>query len=92
MAVLIPTDPPCERFDDPTVVQVLHLMNSPELHQKVTSDKGRPAQLASSDLSVDEVVQELYLAVYNRPPATDELDVGRRSFAREGVAPGMARI
>lgn len=79
-------DPPCERFDDPTVVQVLHLMNSPELHQKVTSDKGRPAQLASSDLSVDEVVQELYLAVYNRPPATDELDVGRQIFAREGVS------
>ncbi|MCA9223444.1 MAG: DUF1553 domain-containing protein, partial [Planctomycetales bacterium] len=78
-------DPPCERFDDPTVVQVLHLMNSPELHQKVTSDKGRPAQLASSDLSVDQVVQELYLAVYNRPPATDELDVGRQIFAREGV-------
>ncbi len=31
-------DPPCERADDTTVTQALHLMNAPALHAKVTSD------------------------------------------------------
>ena len=31
-------DPPCERTGDTTMVQALHLMNSPELHHKVTND------------------------------------------------------
>ena len=36
-------DPPCERTTDTTVVQALHLMNSPNLYRKVTSDDGRCA-------------------------------------------------
>ena len=39
-------DPPCERTSDTSVVQALHLMNSPDLHKKVTSDAGRAARLA----------------------------------------------
>ena len=34
-------DPPCERTTDTTVVQALHLMNSPNLHRKVT-ERRRP--------------------------------------------------
>ena len=41
-------DPPCERTGDTTVVQALHLMNSQKLAAKITSDKGRAAQLAAS--------------------------------------------
>src|SRR5205823_5022290 len=40
-------DPPCERTSDTTVVQALHLMNAPNLHAKVTSEKGRAARLAA---------------------------------------------
>ena len=65
-------DPPCERTPDTTVVQALHLMNSPNVQRKVTSDTGRAATLAASKQTPAEVVDELYLLVYSRLPDTDE--------------------
>ena len=66
-------DPPYERTSDTTVVQALHLMNAPALHKKVTADSGRAAQLAASERAPAEIVEELYLATYNRFPEPDEL-------------------
>ncbi|MBX3413545.1 MAG: DUF1549 domain-containing protein [Pirellulales bacterium] len=65
-------DPPCERQADSTVVQTLHLMNAPRIHEKVTSDNGRAAKLAASDLPADQIVEELYLAIYSRLPSDEE--------------------
>ena len=65
-------DPPCERIGDPTVVQALHLMNAEHLHDKVTSDTGRAAELAASERSVSGIVEELYLATYSRYPTEQE--------------------
>jgi hypothetical protein len=65
-------DPPCERVDDTSVVQALHLMNAPALHAKVTSDAGRAARLAASGKSNEEIIEELYLLTYGRLPAYDE--------------------
>lgn len=76
-------DPPCERTSDTTVVQALHLMNSPKLHAKVTSDEGRAAVLAASKKTPAEIVDELYLLVYCRFPADVERKNGLRYF--EGV-------
>jgi hypothetical protein len=78
-------DPPCERTSDTTVTQTLHLMNAPQLHERVTSKQGRAVQLATSDLSVDQVVEEIYLLVYSRLPDEEEREIGRRVFAEEGV-------
>ncbi|MCO6453970.1 MAG: DUF1549 domain-containing protein [Pirellulaceae bacterium] len=74
-------DPPCERTGEATVTQTLHLMNAPQLHAKVTSDKGRAAALASSDLPVDEIAEELYLRIYGRLPDDEEREVVRQIFA-----------
>jgi len=65
-------DPPCERTADSTVVQTLHLMNAPRMHEKVTSDAGRAAKLAASDLPSEQIVEELYLAIYARMPSDEE--------------------
>jgi hypothetical protein len=67
-------DPPCERTSDTTVTQALHLMNSPEVHQKITDGKSRAAQLAESDRSDAEIVEEIYLWVYSRVPHDEELN------------------
>jgi hypothetical protein len=75
-------DPPCERTPDTSVVQALHLMNSPELHRKITADSGRAAKLAASEKSPDEIVEELYLRIYNRYPANGERALGREILAR----------
>jgi hypothetical protein len=73
-------DPPCERAADTTVVQALHLMNSPRLHGKITSDSGRAASLAASDWPVERLVRELYLIVYARFPTEEELKICTRLF------------
>lgn len=66
-------DPPCERIPETTVVQALHLMNSPGLNRKVTANEGRAAKLAASKKNPKELVEELYLLVYSRYPRPDEL-------------------
>ncbi len=78
-------DPPCERTDDTTVVQALHLMNSRNLARKVTSDDGRAAELAESDKTPDEIVEELYLSVYARLPDLEERRIGRELFESDGA-------
>ena len=66
-------DPPCERTSDSTVVQTLHLMNAPQVHQKVVGDEGRAAKLAASDMRPEQIVEELYLATYARLASNEEL-------------------
>jgi len=73
-------DPPCERQPDATVTQALHMMNSSSLHRKVTSDQGRPALLAASDRTPDQIVEELYLRVFARFPDEQEREIGRSLF------------
>jgi hypothetical protein len=74
-------DPPCERTAETTMVQTLHLMNAPNLHNKVTSDDGRAARLTASDKSTDQIVEELYLLVYSRLPTSEERQVGNEWFS-----------
>ncbi|HEX5106541.1 MAG TPA: DUF1549 domain-containing protein, partial [Pirellulaceae bacterium] len=79
-------DPPCERTPDTTVTQTLHLMNAPQLHKRVTSDDSRAAQLAASQLSPDQIVEEIYLLVYSRLPDEAEREIGRGLFAESGTS------
>lgn len=79
-------DPPCERTPETTVTQALHLMNSPDLHDYVTADKGRAAQLAGSTLSNEQIVEELYLLVYGRFPEPEERGIGKNLFASAGMS------
>ncbi len=73
-------DPPCERTTETTVVQALHLMNSPDLHRKVTSDKGTCATLANSAKKPAEIVDELYLLTYCRYPSEGEKQAAIQRF------------
>jgi hypothetical protein len=57
---------------DTTIVQALHLMNSQKLYDKVTSDAGLAATLASGDLKSGKVIEDLYLSVYSRFPTNEE--------------------
>ncbi|QDV37499.1 DUF1549 and DUF1553 domain-containing protein [Tautonia plasticadhaerens] len=73
-------DPPCERMPDTSVTQVLHLMNAPSLHDKITDDDGLAARLADSDLEPDAIVEDIYLRTYCRPPTDDERAVALALF------------
>jgi hypothetical protein len=78
-------DPPCERTSETTVVQALHLMNSPALHRKVTSDTGRCAELAKGPKSAGELVEEVYLLAYSRFPTAAERAAGAKRYEKPGA-------
>jgi hypothetical protein len=74
------------------VTQALHLMNSPDLHRMITSDQGRAARLASDKgkKSPREIVEELYLLVYNRLPTDEERAIGQGVFDEPKTTPRQA--
>jgi hypothetical protein len=61
----------CERTKEPSVAQVLHMLNSIELHAKLSHAGGRIARLANLT-DHDELLDELYLTCYSRFPSDDE--------------------
>ncbi|RUL89400.1 DUF1553 domain-containing protein [Tautonia sociabilis] len=78
-------DPPCERTPDTSVTQVLHLMNAPSLHAKITHEDGLAARLAASDRPPSAIVEELYLLLYCRRPTEEERSVALAVFDEPGV-------
>lgn len=77
-------DPPCERLAESTVTQTLHLMNAPTLHQRLTAEGGRAAQLAASKLTPEQIIEEIYLSIYARLPDDEERKIGLAVFAEAG--------
>lgn len=78
-------DPPCERTSDTAVVQTLHMMNSPRLHQKVTDNKSRVAGLVAANKTAEEIIEELYLLVYARFPTNEEQGALKKLYERGGA-------
>lgn len=62
----------CERTFEPSVAQVLHVLNSPEIHAKLTHAGGRVAHLAATHADNAALVDELYLTFFSRFPADSE--------------------
>jgi len=61
----------CERSQEANLAQSLHLLNSNEVQQKISSGSGRAAQLAGQkERSHDDKIKELYRWVYSREPNT----------------------
>jgi hypothetical protein len=77
------TDAPCERDLRTSVVQALHLMNSQALQAKLANPQGRARLLAASDRPPEEIVTELYLAAFTRPPTSEELAAASARFGSE---------
>jgi hypothetical protein len=77
---------PCEcgRSSDPTMAQALHLMNAPEVEEKVTHAAGRVARLISSRASEERIVEELCLATLGRYPSETHKATARKLFASSG--------
>jgi hypothetical protein len=62
----------CERAKEPSVAQVLHALNSPELHEKLAHAGGRIARLAAGLADDGALADELYLTFYSRFPSETE--------------------
>jgi hypothetical protein len=77
----------CERISEPSVAQVLHLMNAPEIQARLGDPEGRVHGLLRSGRSDDALVEELYLTAYSRRPEEDE----RRTAGAYLKASGRSR-
>ena len=62
----------CERSNEPSISQALHLLNSPEINEKITHRRGVSRQLANSAMSIDDILDEIYLSTLSRYPSADE--------------------
>lgn len=68
----------CERSQDASLAQSLHLFNSEDVQQRLTSDKGLPAELAADKArDFDTKIGDLYFAAYGRAPDATELRLAR---------------
>jgi hypothetical protein len=85
----------CERQADASVAQVLHLLNSPEIHAKVVHDAGTVARLVNTAADDAKIVDELYLTFFSRAPSAAEranalrhlqASAGQRREAAEDLA------
>ena len=62
----------CERTQDSSLAQSLHLLNSKGIQEKLTAAASRPAMLAKDAAPVEDRVRQLFLTAYGRPAAPDE--------------------
>ncbi|HEV3385651.1 MAG TPA: DUF1549 domain-containing protein [Gemmata sp.] len=66
----------CERTREPSVSQVLNLLNSPDIQAKLTHEGGTIARLVREQKDDGKLVEELYLTFFSRMPTAREKDVG----------------
>ncbi|MEO2033643.1 MAG: DUF1549 domain-containing protein [Planctomycetaceae bacterium] len=70
----------CERGNEPSIAQALHLMNSPETVHKIRHRDGVARRLAMSNQSSPEIINELYLTTLSRVPTDEEIALMQQAF------------
>lgn len=67
----------CERSQDASLAQSLHLLNSKDIQAKLSAGNGRAAELANDEQRKDEdKMRELYLWAFSRQPLSNEIVIG----------------
>ena len=62
----------CERSDQPTVVQVLHLLNGDTINDKLSDPRCVVTRWIAVGLTLDEVMDQAYLTALSRFPSAAE--------------------
>jgi len=75
----------CERSNEPSIAQALHLMNAPEIAAKIRARGGTARRLSESKKTPSEIVDELYLATLGRYPRKRERELLLTAFGEDGV-------
>lgn len=73
----------CERVTEPGVAQVLHFLNSPEIHAKLAHERGSVARLVTREKDDGRVVDELYLTAFSRLPSEEEKKIGTEYLKKD---------
>ncbi len=75
----------CERVDSSSLAQSLHLMNSPEMRQKLSVGGGMADQLSKSSEPLVDNIRRLYRSVYARNPSDRELQIATEYLAGDAT-------
>ena len=75
----------CERSNEPSISQALHLMNSEEIMSKIRGKHGTARRLARSTTPPRDVIDELYLGTLSRYPTDKERALMLRVFDEAGA-------
>jgi hypothetical protein len=62
----------CERSNEPSLVQALHLSNGDTINQKLKAPGNRVDKLLQAGLSDARLIEEAYLLTLSRLPTADE--------------------
>ena len=62
----------CERSNQPSLVQVLHLSNGSTINDKLSAKAGRVTQILATDPTPQVLVDEAWLRCLSRPPTDAE--------------------
>jgi hypothetical protein len=62
----------CERSDEPTMVQVLHIANGDTVNSKLKDPKNRIGSLLESKLANSDLIDQAYLVALSRKPTDSE--------------------
>jgi hypothetical protein len=68
----------CDRRNEPTLGQALHLINGATVSEKLRSDGGRAARMVAANAPTDQIVNELYAAALSRRPTADEMSLATK--------------
>jgi len=71
----------CARETDPSLNQVIHLLNNPSILQKLAEPTGNLARWIASEKTTAEIVELVYLATLNRNPTKSETDLVLKHIA-----------
>ncbi len=72
----------CERSNDASLAQSLHLLNSKFLLEKLGADTGRPALLAADKRVDEQKLREVYLRYFSREPSSEEVVLAKQHLAK----------
>ncbi|MFP6769118.1 MAG: DUF1553 domain-containing protein, partial [Planctomycetaceae bacterium] len=80
----------CERSNEPSIAQALHLINSPEIQAKLVAAGGTVDRLARSDRLPAAVIDELFLTTLSRFPEPRERKLFAAAFETTGRSEAIA--
>jgi hypothetical protein len=83
----------CERSQDASLAQSLHLLNAKDIQEKLSRDGGRAAVLAEdSTRSDDDKLRDLYRLAFSREPNATEISTGKSHIEKTVKVDGAKEI
>ena len=78
----------CERSSEVSLAQTLTLINGPTISDAIVHPQGVVAKLIAAKAEPKQIVEDIYLSVFNRPPSEAEQQQGEKYLATNGLAEG----